>query len=121
MAFVTRCLILASGWHRAFCREYDKIAGELDETLQRGWPSKAQFYRWLSGDLVGLPYADHCRILEHMFPGWAAAQLFDIYDGSIEFVPNPGKDGQQPLRVTAPVGHGVADIVAVFPTRSEIV
>lgn len=110
--------------HRAFCREYDKIAVELDKSLERGWPSKAQFYRWLSGDLLGLPYADHCRILERMFPGWTAAQLFDVYDGSIEFVPNPtvpqdGRAGSRPLPVTAPVGHGIADIVAVFPTRSE--
>jgi Domain of unknown function (DUF5919) len=110
--------------HRAFCREYDKVATELDKSLERTWPSKAQFYRWLSGELVGLPYADHCRILENMFPGWTAARLFDAYDGSIEFVPNPpnpqdGRRASRPLPITAPVAQGVADVVAVYPTRSE--
>jgi hypothetical protein len=110
--------------HRAFCREYDKVAGGLDKSLTGGWPSKAQFYRWISGELLGLPYADHCRILENMFPGWTAARLFEVYDGSIEFVPSPPEDdsdrvASRPLPVTAPVGHGVADIAAVFPTRSE--
>lgn len=110
--------------HRAFCREYDKVARDVDKALEGSWPSKAQFYRWLSGELVGLPYADHCRILEKMLPGWTAAQLFDIYDGSIEFVPSPaqtepGRPTSRPLPVTAPAGQGVADIVAVYPTRSE--
>jgi hypothetical protein len=75
--------------HSTFCREYDKVAVGIDPTLRGGWPSKAQFYRWLSGDLVGLPYADHCRILESMFPGWKVAQLFQTHDGGIEFIPEP--------------------------------
>jgi hypothetical protein len=75
--------------HSAFCREYDKVAADVDRTLKGGWPSRAQFYRWLSGDLIGLPYADHCRILEKMFPGWNVAQLFQVHDGGIEFVPEP--------------------------------
>jgi hypothetical protein len=75
--------------HRAFCREYDRVAAKTDPTLRGGWPSKAQFYRWLSGELVGLPYPDHCRILERMFPGWKVDQLFQIYDGGIDFIPEP--------------------------------
>lgn len=75
--------------HSAFCREYDKVAADVDRTLKGGWPSRAQFYRWLSGDLIGLPYADHCRILEKMFPGWKFDQLFQVHDGGIEFVPEP--------------------------------
>ncbi|UMP03305.1 hypothetical protein [Amycolatopsis sp. EV170708-02-1] len=39
--------------------------------------------------MVGLPYADHCRILEAMLPGWQAEQLFEPHDGGIEFVPEP--------------------------------
>jgi hypothetical protein len=27
--------------HRAFCREYDRVAAEVDPTLRGGWPSKA--------------------------------------------------------------------------------
>ena len=75
--------------HSAFCREYDKVAADLDPTLKGGWPSRAQFYRWLSGDLIGLPYTDHCRILEKMFPGWKVDQLFQVHDGGIEFIPEP--------------------------------
>lgn len=38
--------------YRAFCREYDRIAAAIDPTLLGGWPSKAQFYRWLSGEKI---------------------------------------------------------------------
>jgi hypothetical protein len=83
--------------HSTFCREYDRVASDIDRTLRGGWPSKAQFYRWLSGDLVGLPYADHCRILEGMFPGWKVEQLFPPHDGGIGFVPEPAtKQAQTP-------------------------
>ncbi|MBV9059981.1 MAG: hypothetical protein JO296_13710 [Pseudonocardiales bacterium] len=75
--------------HRAFCREYDRVAAKTDPTLRGGWPSKAQFYRWLSGELVGIPYPDHCRILEKMFPDWRVDQLFQPYRGGIDFVPEP--------------------------------
>ncbi len=75
--------------HSAFRREYDRVAADVDPTLKGGWPSKAQFYRWISGELIGLPYADHCRILEGMFPGWKVDQLFQLHDGGIEFIPEP--------------------------------
>jgi hypothetical protein len=45
----------------------------------------------LAGDLVGIPYADHCRVLEKMFPGWTVDQLFQANDDGIEFVPEPSK------------------------------
>jgi hypothetical protein len=85
--------------HRAFCREYDRVAATVDPTLRSGWPSKAQFYRWLSGDLVGLPYADHCRILEGMFPDWKVDQLFHAHDEGIDFIPEPATpQTQKPSR-----------------------
>ncbi len=87
--------------HRAFCREYDRVAAEVDPTLRGGWPSKAQFYRWLSGDLIGLPYSDHCRVLEKMFPGWTVDQLFQINGDGIEFVPEPSK--AQPVTPSRPL------------------
>jgi hypothetical protein len=65
------------------------LPADPDPALRGGWPSKAQFYRWLSGELVGLPYPDHCRILEGMFPGWRVDQLFQAHDGGIEFIPEP--------------------------------
>ena len=40
------------------------------------YPSRAQLHRWLSGALRSLPYAEHCRVLEEMLPGWTAEQLF---------------------------------------------
>jgi hypothetical protein len=74
--------------HSAFCREYDRVAATVDLTLRGGGPSRAQFYRWLSGDLIGLPYADHCRILEGMFPDWKVDQLFQVHDGGSSSYPN---------------------------------
>jgi peptide deformylase len=75
--------------HSAFRREYDRVAADVDPALKGGWPSKAQFYRWISGELIGLPYADHCRVLEGMFPGWKVEQLFQVHEGGIEFIPEP--------------------------------
>ena len=59
--------------HSAFVREYDRAAAVLDRDLVGSWPSRAQLHRWLTGSLVGLPYAHHCRVLEAMFPGPLAA------------------------------------------------
>jgi hypothetical protein len=106
--------------HRAFCREYEKVAAEIDPTLRGGWPSKAQFYRWLSGDLIGLPYADHCRILEGMFLGWKVDQLFQIHDGGIEFIPEP----PQPPTHTPPAIRPIppttpTNIIGETPPASE--
>jgi hypothetical protein len=80
------------------------VAAKADPTLRGGWPSKAQFYRWLSGELVGLPYPDHCRILERMFPDWKVDQLFQIHDGEINFVPEP------PILAKAPTVQSVSQI-----------
>src|SRR6266571_3511929 len=63
-----------------FRREYDKAALAIDDDLKGTAPSRAQLYRWLSGELKGLPYPYHCRVLEKMFPGWTAAQLFEHCD-----------------------------------------
>jgi hypothetical protein len=82
--------------HSAFRREYDRVAAKVDPTLKGGWPSKAQFYRWLSGELIGLPYTDHCRILEGMFPDWKVEQLFQTYEGGIDFIPEPPKPQEPP-------------------------
>jgi hypothetical protein len=53
-----------------FCAEYDKASRTLDPRLARTWPSRAQFHRWLAGDLRQLPHPDACRVLEALFPGW---------------------------------------------------
>ncbi|GAA4718840.1 hypothetical protein [Phytohabitans rumicis] len=67
--------------YRTFCVEYDKAARKIDPHLVGTWPSRAQLHRWLSGSLKGLPYPDHCRILETMLPGHSAQQLFGMSGG----------------------------------------
>jgi hypothetical protein len=62
--------------YAVFCAEYDKAAQRLDDGLERTYPSRAQLHRWLSGSVRSLPYPDHCRVLEEMFPGHTAEQLF---------------------------------------------
>jgi hypothetical protein len=59
-----------------FCAEYDKAAQRIDASLIQTYPSRTQLHRWLTGALRSLPYPDHCRVLEAMFPGWTADQLF---------------------------------------------
>ena len=68
--------------YRAFKTEYDRIARTIDGDLAGTWPSRAQLHRWLSGNVKRLPYPDHCRVLEAMFPGWNAQQLFEPADDS---------------------------------------
>ena len=62
--------------YATFCAEYDKAARRIDSDLGQTFPSRAQLHRWLNGALRSLPYAEHCRVLEEMFPGWTAEQLF---------------------------------------------
>ncbi len=71
-------LLRERAWDRyaTFCREYRRAAAAVDTGLVATVPSRAQLHRWLSGELKQLPYADHCRVLEGMFPGWTIHQLF---------------------------------------------
>lgn len=64
----------------SFCREWDRVAKEVDPALTGHYPGHAQYYRWLSGKLLNKrPYPDACRILESMFPGWPVERLFEPY------------------------------------------
>jgi hypothetical protein len=108
--------------HRMFTREYDKLAKQIDSDLVGSFPKKAQFYRWLSGEIRGLPYPHHCRVLESMFPGFTAEQLFQVHTGGIGFVPEPQtKQAEQSTPETPPTGprEGMADVTAVFATRPQ--
>lgn len=89
--------------YRTFCSEYDKAAGRIDKKLIGTWPSRAQLHRWVSGDLKGLPYPDHCRILEEMFPGSTAQQLFSPATSD-----NRGSQGPKPTSIFATVTDGLA-------------
>lgn len=106
-----------------FRKEYDRVAKQLDGDLVGKWPSKAQFYRWMSGDLLGLPYADHCRVLEKMFPGWTAEQLLAPHEGDGESLVTPpqrtSNAAPAPRPVQLPQQARLADITAAYATRTE--
>lgn len=108
--------------HRAFCKEYNKLAEQIEPELVGSWPSRAQFYRWLARDLQGLPYAHHCRILEAMFPGWTAEQLFQEHTGDIILgsgaLPTARDNVVHSPKPVMPSSQGMADVTAVFPSRS---
>lgn len=59
-----------------FVAEYNRRARELGVARQAAPPTKAQYYRWLGGEIQHLPRGYHCAVLERMFPGWTAKELF---------------------------------------------
>jgi hypothetical protein len=104
--------------YSTFCKEYDKAAKKVDPSLQGRWPSRAQLHRWLTGELKGLPYSDHCRVLEAMFPGKSAGEKFSTK--AAEVLP-PSK--AEPARSAGPEAQlgasmQMADVNAVFSSRS---
>jgi hypothetical protein len=106
--------------HQAFCREYDRVARRVDPGLQHSYPSKATFYRWLSGGLRKLPYPGHCRVLEAMLPGWSVEELFRArLCGEVLSLVR----GQEPASngvTAASLNDGpFLDLTAVFASRSE--
>jgi hypothetical protein len=121
---VLAVLLEGRGLHRygSFCAAYHQAAGALDKQLARSVPSRAQFHRWLTGELRGLPYTDHCRVLEHMLAGYSAQQLFaPCPDGSL---PAPARAPATRKSTALPASSGVASagmagVVAVFTTRTE--
>lgn len=101
----------------AFNREYDRLARKVDADLVGCGPKKAQFYRWLSGDISSLPYPDHCRILQLMFPNWTISELFVTYDGSPEdLIRTSETDSPKPHPQTS---NAMADVEAVYTNRLE--
>ena len=66
--------------YEGFCREWDRIAREIDDSMRGRYPAHAQYYRWLRGSLRNKrPYPDACRMLEAMFPAWSVEMLFSPY------------------------------------------
>lgn len=98
--------------YNTFRREYDKAAAKIDKDLKGSYPSRAQLHRWRSGDLKGLPYSDHCRVLEAMFPGWTVKELLSAHES---FEPESGV--HHPLNAHPSPG-GTADVTAVYSNRS---
>jgi hypothetical protein len=76
--------------HRAFRLEYDRVARKLDKRLIATAPCREQYARWLAGKVKTKPSAEHCRVLEQMFPGYTVAELLAPYDpGKHEGVLSP--------------------------------
>lgn len=109
--------------YATFCIEYDRAARAVDPRLARTWRSRAQFHRWLAGDLRQLPRPDACRVLEALFPGWTVEQLFARH-------PDHRPDPLAANLAVANVGPGpddremsagqLQDVTAVYATRSEL-
>ncbi|MGH3939341.1 MAG: hypothetical protein ACRDTG_12035 [Pseudonocardiaceae bacterium] len=76
-----KALLRARHWQNygLFKRAYQKAAKDLDKELVETYPSRATLFRWMTGQVQGLPYPDHCAVLEAMLPGWTAAELFQPY------------------------------------------
>lgn len=107
--------------YSTFCREYDKAAQKLDRSLVGKWPSRTQLHRWLCGELKSLPYSDHCRVLEAMFPGRTAAELFAPAPADVPAPrqePAPQTAPQTAPQSTSGCGPPLADVTAVFSSRS---
>ncbi|MFC4052465.1 hypothetical protein ACFOY4_22500 [Actinomadura syzygii] len=109
-----KALIQERHWqtHRTFVAEYDKAARKVDPVLVGQAPSRAQLHRWMSGELKGLPYADHCRVLEKMFPGWTAEQLFERVTDE-----QPPPQGPAAIPVDAPAQ--AKDLLAAIDERLQ--
>ncbi|WP_119726343.1 DUF5919 domain-containing protein [Thermomonospora amylolytica] len=105
-----------------FCAEYNKAARTVDPHLVGAPPSRAQFHRWTTGELRRLPNTDNCRVLEAMFPGWTADQLFAPCppDRLTQQDPPPANERTElESRADHSSAEGYADVTAVFPTRAE--
>lgn len=73
-----------------FVAEYSRRANELDLPRNAAPPTKAQYYRWVGGQVQELPRGYHCAVLERMFPGWTARQLFAQIENQHALSPNEG-------------------------------
>lgn len=122
---VLAVLLEDRGLHRygSFCAAYQKAAHTLDKRLSHSVPSRAQFHRWLTGDLRRLPYTDHCLVLEQMLSGYSAQQLFAACRDRT--LPAPVRNGHRgtapaaPAEAPALASGGVAGVEAIFTSRSE--
>ena len=105
----------------SFRPAYEKAARSVDPKLGRSAPSRAQFYRWTNGALRGLPYTDHCRVLEHMLSGYTAAQLFQPCPDRALPTPQRASNGDvsTPPAQTLEPFQAMAGVEAVFASRSE--
>jgi Domain of unknown function (DUF5919) len=120
-----RVLLRERHWtYATFCLEYDKAAKALDPRLSRTSPSRAQFQRWLAGDLRREPHPDACRVLEAMFPGWTTERLLGHmadHRPAEQAVIAPVADIFRTTAGGEPGGEQFQDVTAIYVTRSEFI
>lgn len=104
---VLRELVRQRHWqaYRRFCREYDRVAAEMDRELVGTYPSDATYRRWLSGRIVGIPRSEPCAVLEAMFPGYTVEQLFEPSEQSGDQAAE--SDGTRGAETTPDTGHEI--------------
>jgi hypothetical protein len=105
--------------YSTFIAQYDKAAQRVDAELTGSYPSRAQLHRWLNGELRGLPYADHCRVLEEMLPGWTAEQMFQPSTGE-HSAPGIGAFAADALMSAVP-STGLRPFIEQAFTREDVV
>jgi hypothetical protein len=109
--------------YTTFCAQYDKAARQIDSDLAGTFPSRAQLHRWLTGSVRSLPYPGHCRVLEEMFPGWTAEQLFAPCppNGSVASqVPGPGSLAEPGQDAVATPSIGIRPYLERAFTREHV-
>lgn len=100
----------------SFCRAYEQAARGVG-AVTLAPPSRAQFHRWVTGDLKRLPYTDHCRVLEGMFPEWTAEELFSPAGASAR---SPAGDTEEGVVLEPTTDGGTrAGVVAAYTSRAE--
>lgn len=94
--------------------KYESFRTEYETTARRVAPggvapSRAQYHRWLSGQLKGgIPYPDACRVLETMFTPWKAEELFGPWMGQEDPEEGPNGDPEPSESILASVPHSFA-------------
>ena len=106
-----KVLLTERHWQRyeTFRTEYERAAAQLAPELRHTAPSRAQYFRWLTGQLKGgTPYPDACRVLEGMLPPWTADDLFSP----------PPANGRQRRDGEAPTADGLlGSVPPSFPAE----
>jgi tetratricopeptide (TPR) repeat protein len=96
-------LLRERGWpYGRFARESRKLADAL--CLDDPTPQRKQFDRWRYGNIKGLPRAEACEVLERMFPGVTAQELFTLVDSApLPTVVNEPEKAEEPRHASQTV------------------
>ncbi|MGL5826527.1 MAG: DUF5919 domain-containing protein [Nocardioides sp.] len=101
--------------YRSFCQAYNRAARSASPEMVNAPPSRATFYRWLSGELHSLPHPGHRPVLAAMFPKWNIDELFAPWDSSVQL------DQDRPTRAEAVDLRELAGVTRVFADRISFV